>query len=452
MSGRRALLALMAAAVVSSGCEDIGGTDDGAFSIEPLVSEEIPTVITVEWSITVEGIDAARVEFGPDEEYGHSAPVDLTSGPPYETVLLGNKPSSDVHFRVVVEASGVETASDDRVDSTGAVPTDMPDLSVEALDEVTDGFLVTSLFAVAPAAVIVDRDGDYVWWYEAPSEDFQVSRATLTADRQHVVFWSVNLSGGPGVGNAVDQELIRVSLDGTDVDTRAEEDGHHDFTVMPDGGITHIEYDMRDGEEGDRIVEIGPDGDERVVWSFWDDYDSGGAGGPGTTLAHFNAIDYYEDEDAFYVSILGKENLVKIDRPGGELVWAMGGDDSDFVLEDGDTDFFDRNHQFQRLDDSLLMFVNGDEHANCSEAREYAYSGDGGEAELIWTYRPDPCVFSFSLGDVSRLDDGHTLVTFSNQGQIDEVDADGELVWRLNASLGGAVGYTTFLEDLYASP
>ena len=79
------------------------------------------------------------------------------------------------------------------------------------------------------------------------------------------------------------------------------------------------------------------------------------------------------------------------------------------------------------------------------------YDDDGDEAELIWSYAPSPTVFSFSLGDVSRLENGNTMVTFSNQGQIDEVDASGEVQWRLNASLGGAVGYATFMEDLYAT-
>lgn len=100
----------------------------------------------------------------------------------------------------------------------------------------------------------------------------------------------------------------------------------------------------------------------------------------------------------------------------------------------------------------MVVFVNGSEQTYCSDVREYSFDDDGGEAELVWSYSPDPCVFSFSLGDVSRLDSGNSLVTFSNQGQIDEVDPDGELLWRLNASLGGAIGYTTFLEDLHHVP
>lgn len=449
-AGTLGLFLVLALGACTEATDYDDATGDGTFEIDAIVSDVIPTVVTVEWSAGGEAIDDAYLEFGPDDSYGWVAPADLAGDAPFETVLLGSKPTSDVHFRVVVVADGETTASEDMSVTTGSVPTALPDMSAETLGDVDDGFIITSVFAGSPAAVIVDRDGDYVWWYEAPSDNFNVSRASLTADRQHVVFWSVNLSRSPGEGDQADQELIRVSLDGTQVDRRPEEDGHHDFVVMPDGGITMIEYDVRDGEEGDRLVEISPDGEETVLWSVWDDFTSGGgSGGIGTTFSHFNAIDYYEDEDVYYVSSLGFEGLFKVDRGSGELQWTMGGDESDFELPGGDTDLFDKNHQFHRLDDSMLVFVNSDEDTACSEAREYAYEGDGGEVELVWSYVPDPCVYTFSLGDASRLDSGNTLITFSNQGQIDEVDEAGDVVWQLYASLGGALGYSTFHEDLY---
>ncbi len=448
-AGIPALLGLLPLllALLLPACTGDTARGSGAFDVAAEVSEVISTVITVEWTVDLSEPDAAYVEFGPEETYGRTAPADLTGEPPYRTVLLGMKPSTEAHYRVVAEAGGETFTSDPGTISTGTAPGGLPEFTAEALGEVEDGYLVTSLFASSPAAVILDRDGDYVWWYEAPSEDFQVSRAHLSADRQHVVFWSVNLYNTPP--GDTPQKLIRVSLDGTDVVSRTVEEGHHDFTVMPDDGITYIEYDVQDGVDGDRLIEVSPDGEEREIWSVWEDFDSGGAGGPGTTFAHFNAIDYYEDEDALYVSSLGLECLLKVDRGSGELLWSMGGDESDFVLDGGNTDFFERNHQFERLDDSIVMFVNGSEQTYCSDVREYAYDEDSFEAELVWSYTPDPCVFSFSLGDVARMDSGNTLVTFSAQGQIDEVDENGDLLWRMNAGLGGAVGYATFLRDLY---
>ena len=75
---------------------------------------------------------------------------------------------------------------------------------------------------------------------------------------------------------------------------------------------------------------------------------------------------------------------------------------------------------------------------------------DGDEVELVWSYEPDPALFCFSLGDVRRLPSGNTLVDFSVKGQVDEVTPDGDVVWRLTLGMGGALGYMTWLEDLYS--
>ncbi len=55
-----------------------------------------------------------------------------------------------------------------------------------------------------------------------------------------------------------------------------------------------------------------------------------------------------------------------------------------------------------------------------------------------------------SLGDVHRFDSGNTLITYSYNGQIQEVTPGGEPVWTLTASAGGVISYVTPVESLYA--
>jgi hypothetical protein len=94
------------------------------------------------------------------------------------------------------------------------------------------------------------------------------------------------------------------------------------------------------------------------------------------------------------------------------------------------------------------VFDNGDASRFANQVLEFELDEEMGTAKEVWSYQPETDIFSFSLGDVSRLENGNTLVTFSNQGQIDEVNADGDLVWRLNFELGGATGYLTPLANL----
>jgi hypothetical protein len=140
--------------------------------------------------------------------------------------------------------------------------------------------------------------------------------------------------------------------------------------------------------------------------------------------------------------------ILKIARSTGELEWALGGAESDFSDEVGGAWFFEHQHQFQRIGQNILVFDNGDASRFANQVLEFELDEEMGTAKEVWSYQPETDIFSFSLGDVSRLENGNTLVTFSNQGQIDEVNADGDLVWRLNFELGGATGYLTPLANL----
>ena len=80
---------------------------------------------------------------------------------------------------------------------------------------------------------------------------------------------------------------------------------------------------------------------------------------------------------------------------------------------------------------------------------EYDFDPDAGLAEEIWSYSPTPSIYSFVLGDVARMDDGDTLVTWSASGQIDRVTADGEATWTLNTPVGYVLGFDTVSTSLY---
>ena len=453
---------LLTATLVGLGCTDDGSSegpdgetiDDAAFDYDVTVSEVIPTVATVEWSVDLDELQDAYVEFGTSTDYGKQAPVDVGASQPYETLLLGIKPNAEVHFRIVVEADGQTVASADATYDTGSAPSNLPDTDVSVNDAGNaGGFLVTSLFTAPTAAVIIDRDGDYVWWY-VPDDDASLSRARLSVDGTGMWLWTLNVIGPQG-GTGTDGGLLWVSLDGTQTEQYSTNEGHHDFVELPDGTLAYLEYDTRtvDNQEvdGDRIIEVTPGGGETEVYSIWDDieYSGGGGGGPGTTFSHLNALDYDVEQDAFYFSSLGLGGLFKVDRASGTLDWVLGGSYSDFDDSSLGTSLFTHQHQFERVGSSMLVFDNGDEQRGYSQAVEFELDESSGQADLIWSYLADPQVFSFSLGDVHRFDSGNTMVTFSTGGQIDELDADGDLVWRMNLSLGGATGYMTPVDSLY---
>jgi hypothetical protein len=111
-------------------------------------------------------------------------------------------------------------------------------------------------------------------------------------------------------------------------------------------------------------------------------------------------------------------------------------------------DPFLHEHQFEVLDDSILVFDNAG-GGSASRAIEYAFDGTASSGDVIWEYTSDPSIFTFVLGDVVRLDDGDTVVDFAVGGQIDRVSPDGNVEWRLNTELGYAFGFMGQVSTLY---
>jgi hypothetical protein len=432
----------------------------------------VPTVATVGWSSGADIVDAAWLEYGLADDFDKVLTLPLDGS---DSFLVGLKGGRTYQARVVVEQDGSTSTSDVLDFETGSPPSELSEVSVEVLDATaaSDGYLVTTHFAGPAMAVILDTDGDYVWWYAPPEissgsspTSVPLSRASLSADGQSVILWGLNARSSAGKDQpdpkkTTGQMLVQVALDGTSEKSIPLEDGHHDFAVLPDGTIAYLEYDQenKDDLEGDRIVELRPDGEKTEVWTFADHFGQEkemGATGPGQSWSHANGLDYVEEEDAYYLSSLGFDCIVKIDRSSGTAEWVIGGRQSDFKPDSEPENepgsepetYFERQHQFQRLDDGIVIFNNGGEDTYSSEVVELVLDVENMTMEEVWSYTPDPEIYTFALGEVQRLDSGNTFATFSTQGQIDEIDPDGQLVWRLQMSLGGALGYATFVESL----
>ncbi len=414
-------------------------------------SEVIPTVFTASVDGEAAGLDAVWVEFGLDGEFTHRAPLDLAAGPPWEIDLLGMKSGSDYQVRIAIELEGESYEGRSHSASTGMVPADFPDLSLErGSGESFEGFLFTSVLGNASAAVILDEDGDYVWWYQ-PDGIEMVGRTFPSRDGRSVYTMNLNPDGRR------DGSMVVVSLDGSEIETTDLDYAHHEIYEHDDGTIAYLSKDpaMVEGSEvsGDSVVELSPDGSSTTIWTIWDypdrmPYETGG-GGPALEWPHANALDYLPDEDVYLIGFLTMDAIARIDRATGEIDWIMGGDNSDFQLSDGGTDLFDRTHQLHWLDDSVLVFVNGSQQGGESYAVEYAVDEQNLEVESIWEYHSDPSVSCISLGDVHRFDSGNTLITYSYSGLLQEVTPGGEPVWTLQAGAGGVISYVTPVDGLY---
>lgn len=424
---------------------------------EATVSEVVPTVVVVSWAVTVSEVLSTYVQFGPTPALGERIEGEVGVQGEYTTALLGLKPSRDYFWRVVVESPDGTYSSSTATFRTGAVPTYLPHIEIsENTPESHDGYLVGTILGAFPTAVIVDSDGDYVWWYPIESETADVWRSQTSRDGEWMLILAQGWDGGDSEPD--DAALLRVRLDGTEVEEVLLGPLHHDFVELADGTLTFLAYNSEDVDGtdviGDGLVELRTDGFLYDVWSIWDHvlYDPSVADESSQSWAHANALDHDPERDSYLVSFRNLSTILRIDRASGEVEQRIGGSQSDFVLEDGGTDLFRGQHGFQGLGGAILVFDNGAIDDLDSRAVEYELNEATGIADRTWSFRENPPLYCYALGDVQRLPSGNTLVTWSTAGHVVEVTPPGQIVWQLDTDLGGAIAYVTWLESFPMHP
>jgi hypothetical protein len=402
-------------------------TDGSLFSEQHQLASDVDpsapgTIGIVTWSIDVDSITRAWIDFGLDTEYGAVAPVDLDQ-PDFRTLLLGMKPDRSYHFRIGASDGTTSYASDDYVIETGP-PTTLVKLgSFDVRDEGARerGFMVTSFWQGrggqdASVAFIIDADGDIVWWYDSGVDG--IARARMSEDGKNM--WMI--AADPSRGHP----LERVTMDALDGETYSAALGSHDLTPVSGATMAFLEYGETDC---DSIFEIDPSGTTKEVFESSDYVQAGGC--------HGNALRYSKKEDVFTFSDVSQDVFI-VNRSGG-VDWRLSE-----KVPGGNSAWGGSQHGHQLLDNSILVYANRGGGNNASAVFEYSLDGQ----EI---HRFSGEYSTANLGDVQRLPGGNTLVTHSNDSVIQEFDAQGNVVLQIDGG-GSSLGYTVWRESLYGPP
>jgi len=208
--------------------------------------------------------------------------------------------------------------------------------------------------------------------------------------------------------------------------------GHHDFTVTPGGNIVAIVHQ----NECSGIVERTPSGEiTTIVADIHSLYEP-------MADCHPNSIHYHPEDESFTLSDRNPDLFVKISRTG-ELEWQFGGANPLAPVHYRGT--WNVNHGHHLLPNGHFLFFNNGGAVRESPVLEYELTEP--EATLVWSYTADYA--SGTLGDVQRLPNGNTLITYSNAGLVREIDSDSQLVQELSLP---SVGYVEHRTSLYGPP
>ncbi len=413
----------------AGGAAGTGGAASGtcAFTVTPSLSEVIESVGIIEWTVDRSTLTEASIEFGLDTTYGMTAPVDLAE-PSYRTLLLGMKYDHDYHYRIVAKTATETCTSGDYTIKTGLLPNGLPTPTVMTPQptKLQGGFMITARWGMGTKgpSFILDEDSDFVWVLDAKDD---VIRTRMSFDGKYM--WIRNTAQTNGTGF-----VRRVELDGTGEVEFSLPNTTHDLAVIPDGHLGLIGH-APDG--CDEILDFNP-ADESLV-SLFNARDAHGA-----SMCHVNYLAYFEGDKSFVFSDFQTSTVVKITRTG-ELVWVLNGMGSTI----SGTDWAHQHGIHVLSPEKLLVFSNGD---NSQESLALELTLDLSAMVATETWRYEGHFETGFGGDIQRLPNGNTLVTYSSSGVIHEVDADRMLVQEHQWGIGNTVSYTEKRPTLYGGP
>lgn len=411
--------------------------------------------------VAAPGASEVVIRYGSDGAHGRESPkMPMPAAGNLATTLLGLEPATTSHVAVVAKYPDGSTRTSDDVAVT--TPARNP-LAPERLDVTVPGppksdFVMLSMSNAEKSlgvAVIVDRAGQVVWYRPTGSSG---PSAFDRMPNGHLI-----------VHHSDDHTFEEIELDGRVVRSWRDDksvsgcDGH-DVRPLPNGNVmlfgaeTHV-VDSRTLVPGgvsralrwdDTVTEFTPTGAVAWRWSSWshvsekeiipDPADPDGFDPKSYEVVHTNSIEPAPDGNVV-LSFRNVGTVAKIDRATGNLVWRLGGKQSDFRFEGDPLGGFNKQHDARLVgSDHVLLFDNGNFHDPPeSRAVEYALDPATKTATLVWQSRRSPPLFAPVGGSVQRLPSGDTLVSWGPRGIVSQVDRAGKVVWE--ARTGGFGAY-----------
>ncbi|MBI5324537.1 MAG: aryl-sulfate sulfotransferase [Ignavibacteriae bacterium] len=211
----------------------------------------------------------------------------------------------------------------------------------------------------------------------------------------------------------------------------------HDFALIPNGNAVLIGRETRFVDMSKVITGGNPnalvfgnvvqelDKNKNVVfqWSSFDHFKFTDVTSeidikqPSFIACHMNSV-FYDTDGNIIISSRILDEITKINRQTGEIMWRLGGKEcknNQFrFLNDTIDGFwgFSHQHSVVRLSNgNILMFDNGNlKPKEYSRAVEYKIDEQNKTIEKIWEYSPFPEIKSSAMGNVQRLANGNTLI------------------------------------------
>jgi arylsulfotransferase ASST len=295
--------------------------------------------------------------------------------------------------------------------------------------------------------MILDEDGQPVWFRPLQREEWDVMDFKVQTYRgEPVLTWWEGFHTGYGQGEYV-------IADGSYREIRRVRAGngyigdHHEFLITPQDSALFTVYapvrmdlssfggpkegvvlegiaqevDIESGEvlfEWHSLEHVGleeshyePSKDQKIPFDYF----------------HINSIEVDEDSNLL-VSGRRTSTVYKIDRNSGEVIWRLGGKNSDFEMGPGTRRAYQHDARRQ-ADGTLTIFDNGILNVNDqSYGRVLELDMEEMRATRVREYAHPDKVLSETQGNVQMLPNGNVFIGWGSEPVLSEFASDGELL------------------------
>jgi outer membrane protein assembly factor BamB len=301
---------------------------------------------------------------------------------------------------------------------------------------------------------IVDNQGRPIWFQPVDdpytATDFRVQRY----QGKPVLTFDVGQStGGPGHSEGEDVILDRhyhqIATVSAGNGLKADQ---HEFRLTADGtalitAYENVPYDLSsvggpaNGHVLDGVVQEVDVATGKVLFQ-WDSLDHVPLSdsyqplpaNPSTPYDYFHVNGVSVDSDGNLL-ISGRHTwtVYKVDRTSGEVIWRLGGKESDFQLGPGAGFSWQHNAEAEAgQPNTIRIFDNGSNGVPVepqSRIIDLRLDPAAKTATLVDSVQHPDGVSAPSQGNAQRLPDGHLFVGWGQTGRLSEFDAAGKLLW-----------------------
>ena len=389
-------------------------------------------------TVRVRHADSVAVRLADESVTPAVALIDDTATIP----VLGLRPEQRYVLHAVAYGPGEAVIGEPLEITTGPLPADLPRYTASGSDP-SPGYVV---FAAGLYGVVIDNTGRVVWYHKlsGPSLNFMAQPTGRYVARpstpypNDVEHW-VELDPLGAVKRTLS---CARGLASRPHDLIAEADGSywimcdemHVMDLRAHGGAAEARV------TGTVIQHVGADGALLFDWNPFDhfaitDVDQAERTGTNVNWMHGNAIDFDTDGNLL-VSFRNLEEITKIDVPTGAVIWRMGGRRNEFTFVGTSTPAFTHQHGVRSYAPSEFVILDNLGRPGESRAERYIVDETAHTARLARSYGSLPGVVTQIGGSVQPLPNGRTLVSFGTEGRVEEYDADGRVMWRIDGHPG----------------